>query len=76
MKMTTTRHAGSVVIVDISGQIVLGEECSSLSKLVSNLLHKGHNQILLNLADVSCIDGAGFAHLTGSLTSVRKGNSL
>ncbi len=58
--------------MDISGQIVLGEECTALSNLISDLLNQGHNQILLNLADVSCIDSAGFAHLIGSLTSVRK----
>jgi anti-sigma B factor antagonist len=73
MKMSTSkRHIGSVTIVDIRGRIVLGEESASLSKLVSELLNKGHNHILLNLADVSCIDSAGFAYLIGSLASVRK----
>jgi anti-sigma B factor antagonist len=73
MKMTTTtREVAFVTIVDISGRIVLGEECTSLSNLISSLLNQGHNQILLNLADVSCIDSAGFAYLIGSLTSVRK----
>ncbi len=69
---TTTRQIDHVTIVDISGQIVLGQECTSLSNLISHLLSQGHNQILLNLADVSSIDSAGFAHLMGSLTSVRK----
>lgn len=57
MRMTTTtRHVGFVTIVDISGRIVLGEESTSLVKLVSDLLGKGHNKILLNLADVNRID--------------------
>jgi anti-sigma B factor antagonist len=73
MKMkTTTRHVDFVVIVDISGQIVLGEECTSLRNLISDLLNPGHNQILLNLAGVDCIDSAGFAYLIGSLVSARK----
>lgn len=73
MKMTTTtRQVDFVTIVDISGQIVLGEECTSLSNLIRDLLNQGHNHILLNLADVSCIDSAGFAYLMGSLASVRK----
>jgi anti-sigma B factor antagonist len=72
MKMTTTtRQVDFVTIVDIRGQIVLGEECTSLRNLISDLLNEGHNQILINLADVSCIDSAGFAYLIGSLTSVR-----
>jgi anti-sigma B factor antagonist len=73
MKMTTTtRQVDFVTIVGISGQILVGEQCTSLSNLISDLLNQGHNQILLNLADVSCIDSAGFAYLIGSLTSVRK----
>lgn len=66
------RDIGSVTIVDIRGRIVLGEESASLIKLVSELLNKGHNHILLNLADVICIDSAGFAYLIASLASVRK----
>ena len=69
---TTTRQVDFVTIVDISSQIVLGEECTSLSNLISDLLNLGHKQILLNLADVSCIDSAGFAYLIGFLASARK----
>ena len=69
---TTTRQVDFVTIVDISGQIVLGEECTSLSNLISDLQNQGNNQILLNLAEVSCIDSAGFAYLIGFLTSARR----
>ena len=38
MNMTTsTRHVGDVTIVDIGGQIVLGEESAALRNLVSDL---------------------------------------
>ena len=66
------RQAGSVTVVDISGRIILGEECASLGKLMSDLLGKGHNKILLNLADVDRIDTAGLAYIVGGLTSIRK----
>ena len=69
---TATRQVDFVTIVDISGQIVLGQECNSLSNLISDLLNQGRNQILLNLADVTYIDSAGFAYMIGFLTSVRK----
>ena len=73
MNMTTkTRQAGSVTIVDIGGRIVLGEECTSLGKLVSDLSGKGHNKILLNLADVHRVDTAGLAYIVSGLTSTRK----
>jgi anti-anti-sigma factor len=75
MTMTAkTRHAGFVTIVDISGRIVLGDECVALGKLVSDLLSKGHNKILLNLADVHQIDSAGWANIMNGFTRVRKHN--
>lgn len=75
MNMTMkTRQAGLVTIVDISGRIVLGEECTSLGKLINELLDKGHNRILLNLADVHRIDTAGLAYIISGLTSARKRN--
>ncbi len=75
MNMTkTTRQAGSVTIVDISGRIVLGEESAALRELVCNLLDKGHRQILLNLGDVHYIDSSGLGSLVSAFTSVRKQN--
>jgi anti-sigma B factor antagonist len=68
---TTTRRAGSVTIVDISGRIVLGQETASLRSLVTGLLSKGHNKILFNFADVDYIDSSGVGCLAGAFTSVR-----
>ena len=73
MNMTTsTREAGDVTIVDISGRIVLGEESAALRELVRDLLSKGHKKILFNLGDVNYIDSSGLGHLVGAYTSVRK----
>lgn len=71
---TTTRQADSVTIVDISGRIVLGEETASLRSLLSDLLNKGHNKILLNLAYVDYIDSSGIGYLVRALSSVRSHN--
>ncbi len=68
----TARTVGNVTIVDISGRIVLGPENSSLRSLVSDLLSKGHNKILLNLAEVNYIDSSGLGHLVSAFTTVRK----
>lgn len=68
------RHAGFVTIVELSGRIVLGEECVSLGKLVSDLLERGDNKILLDLADVHRIDTAGLARIFSGMVSVRKHN--
>ena len=73
MNMTTsTRQAGGVTIVDISGRIVLGEESAALRELVCDLLSKGHKKILFNLGDVNYIDSSGLGHLVSAFTSVRK----
>ena len=72
MKMTTsTRQVGGVTIVDISGQIVFGEESAAMRVLVCDLLGEGNRKILLNLADVDYIDSTGLGHLF-SVASVRK----
>jgi len=73
MNMTTsTRQVGGVTIVDISGQIVLGEESAAVRNLVCDLLSKGHKKILFNLGDVNYIDSSGLGHLVSAFTSVRK----
>jgi len=73
MKMTTkTRQVGDVSIVDISGRIVLGEESATLRNLVCDLLSRGREKILFNLADVNYIDSSGLGHLVSAFTSVRK----
>jgi anti-sigma B factor antagonist len=73
MKMTkSTRQAGSVTIVDISGRIELGEESAALRDMVCDLLSKGQKQILLNLGDVHYIDSSGLGTLVSAFTNVRK----
>jgi anti-sigma B factor antagonist len=68
----STREVGGVTIVDIHGQIVLGEESSALRKVLSNLLSEGHKKILLNLADVSYIDSSGLGSLVSAFATIRK----
>ena len=69
---TATRQIGSVTIVDISGNIVLGEDLASLRHLVRDLLNKGHKQILLNLSNVNHFDSSGLGFLVSAFTSVRR----
>lgn len=67
-----TRQAGRVTILDISGNIVFGEDLASLRYLVSGLLSKGDNQIVFNLSDVDHIDSSGLSYLVSALTSARE----
>ena len=66
------RQVDSIVILDISGRIVLGEETAALRSLLNDLLSKGHNKIIFNLGEVEYIDTAGLGFLISGLGSVRK----
>jgi len=67
----STRQAGSVTVIDLSGQIKLGEGTSVFRDTVKDLLSKGQKKILLNLGGVNYIDSIGVGELISALTSVR-----
>ncbi len=67
----STRQAGGVTIVDLSGNIKLGEGSSILRDTVKDLLAKGQNNILLNLGEITYIDSSGIGELVSAFTSVR-----
>lgn len=67
----TTREFDQVVILDITGRIVLGDELETLRGGVQTLLAQGKKKIILNLAEVNYIDSSGVGELVRSFTSVR-----
>ena len=67
----STRQENGVTIVDLSGQIKLGEGSSVLRDTVKDLLGKGRKNILLNLGDINYIDSSGIGELVSAYTSVR-----
>lgn len=73
MELTlSTRQAGGVSIVDLSGRIVLGEESAALRSVIGDLLSEGHVKILLNLANVNYIDSSGLGSLVSAFATVKK----
>ena len=67
----STRQQQDITIVDLSGQIKLGEGSSVLRDTVKDLVGKGRKKILLNLADINYIDSSGVGELVSAFTSVR-----
>jgi len=67
----STRQQQDVSIVDLSGQIKLGEGSSVLRDTVKDLVGRGRKKILLNLADINYIDSSGVGELVSAFTSVR-----
>jgi len=68
----STRHAGNVAIVDLVGQIRLGETNISLHNALKQLVESGEKNVLLNLAGVTHIDSSGLGELVAGYTSVER----
>ncbi len=68
---TSTRLLEGVVIVDIIGQLRLGQATGVLRNVVRGLVSDGYKRIVLNFAEVLTIDSCGIGELVSTLTSVR-----
>ncbi len=66
-----TRQVDGVTILDLNGRITLGEGSVTLRDAVRDVLAKGSNRILLNLANVDYIDSSGIGELVSAYTTVK-----
>ncbi|HZP23005.1 MAG TPA: STAS domain-containing protein [Terriglobales bacterium] len=69
---TSTRLVNNVVIIDIIGELRLGEGTETLRGVMRQLLDQGYRKILLNLGDVRHIDSAGIGELMSCYTSANR----
>jgi anti-sigma B factor antagonist len=66
------RLVGNVTILDIDGNLRIGEGSAVLHKAIRRLSEEGQNQILLNLAHVTYIDSSGLGELVAGYVAIRK----
>ncbi len=66
------KTVGGLTVLDVRGQITLGEETSQLREKARVLIEGGHARIIVDLAEVNYIDSAGLASLVTLYTSARK----
>jgi anti-sigma B factor antagonist len=66
------RMVGSVVVLDLSGRVAVGENDGGLKDKVNSVIFQGNHHILLNLADVVYIDSNGLGELVSSFSAVAK----
>jgi len=66
----TERHSDLIVILDLDGNIRLGEGSADLHEALRLLVEKGNKKILLNLADVSHIDSSGLGEIVSGYTTL------
>lgn len=72
-----TREVNGIIIIDLTGQITLGEANAAIRDEIRDQVGQQFNRILLNLAEVTYIDSAGLGELTAAYTSVRnRGGAL
>lgn len=67
------RQAGDVTILDMDGEVRIGDSSTALRSSIRNLVAGGSNKILLNLAGVKYIDSSGIGELIANYTTVGRG---
>ena len=71
------RQAGDITILDLDGDVRIGDSSTALRGAIRNLVAAGNNKILLNLAGVKYIDSSGIGELIANYTTVsRQGGQL
>jgi len=67
------RQAGDVTILDMSGEVRIGEGAISLRDSIRNLADQGKKNVLLNLAGVKYMDSTGVGELIANYTTIKRG---
>jgi len=66
------RQAGDVTILDMSGEVRIGEGSISLRDSIRKLADAGKNKVLLNLAGVKYMDSTGVGELIANYTTIKR----
>ena len=66
------RQAGDVTILDLSGEVRIGDSSVALRESVRNLADQGKKKVLLNLAGVKYIDSSGIGELIANYTTMKR----
>src|SRR6266702_1433844 len=64
------RSVGNVKVLDVTGQITMGQGNTQFKDKIHSMVNQGHKQILVNLGGVSYVDSAGLGELVAAFTTV------
>ena len=71
------RQAGDVTILDLSGEVRIGDGSIALRDSIRKLADEGKKKVLLNLGGVKYIDSSGIGELIANYTTIsRQGGQL
>lgn len=75
--ITAQRQLGSITILDLRGNIDLGEASLVLRRAIRDLVDSGRTKLILNFSQVNSMDSAGVGELAGAYVPVKsKGGEL
>jgi len=66
------RQVGDVTVLDLWGQITLGDSSETLRATIKQLMDEGHTRVLLHLGGVHQVDSCGLGSLVAVYTGMRK----
>lgn len=66
------RKRGEVQVVQLRGQLRLGDAVDSLRQTLEDMINGGDTRIVINLAEVPMIDSSGIGLLVKLLVSTKK----
>ena len=66
-----SRKVDSVIVVDLSGRLTIGEPVLLLRETLRVQVNEGVRHFILNLGDVSYIDSSGLGELVSAYTTIR-----
>jgi len=66
------RHVGNVAIIDLAGRITLNEGAGSIRSAVQGVVDDGHQNIILNMSEVTYIDSAGLGEMSSAYITVSR----
>jgi anti-sigma B factor antagonist len=68
----TKRSREGVTILDLSGDIQMGQGNAYLHRTLHSLIDEGTKKVLVNLAKISYIDSSGLGELVSGFTTMEK----
>ena len=66
------RQVGDVTVLDLWGQITIGDSSETLRATIKQLVENGHTRVLLHLGGVHQVDSCGLGSLVAVCSGVRK----
>ena len=66
------RQVGDVTVLDLWGQITLGDTSETLRATIKNLIENGRTRVLLHLGGVHQVDSSGLGSLVAAYSGLQK----